>query len=114
MRLLLDENLSRRLVPFLLTAYPESTQVVLVGLEAASDVQIWEYAKSNDFVIVTQDADFEELSLIKGHPPNVIWIKTSHPTRSTILKLLLENQPLIHEVLIQQNQGCIQITHTHG
>ena len=48
MKLLLDENLSRRLVPFLLTAYPESTQVVLVGLEAASDVQIWEYAKSNE------------------------------------------------------------------
>jgi predicted nuclease of predicted toxin-antitoxin system len=65
MKLLLDENLSRRLVPFLLTAYPESTQVVLVGLEAASDVQIWEYAKAHDFVIVTQDADFEELSLIK-------------------------------------------------
>ena len=56
MKLLLDENLSRRLVPFLLTAYPGSTQVVLVGLEAADDTQVWQYAKTNDFVIVTQDA----------------------------------------------------------
>jgi predicted nuclease of predicted toxin-antitoxin system len=39
MKLLLDENLSRRLVPFLLTAYPESTQVVLVGLEAAEKLR---------------------------------------------------------------------------
>jgi len=44
MKLLLDENLSRRLVPFLLTAYPESTQVVLVGLEAAEDARVWDYA----------------------------------------------------------------------
>jgi len=68
MKLLLDENLSRRLVPFLLTAYTESTQVVLVGLEAAEDARVWDYAKANDFVIVNQDADFEELSLVKGHP----------------------------------------------
>ncbi len=114
MKLLLDENLSRRLVPFLLTAYPESTQVVLVGLEAAEDVRVWDYVKANDFVIVTQDADFEELSLVKGHPPRVIWIKTNHPSRSTILKLLLEQQPLIDEVLIRQNQGCIEITHIIG
>jgi predicted nuclease of predicted toxin-antitoxin system len=111
MKLLLDENLSRRLVPFLLTAYPGSTQVVLVGLEAADDTQVWQYAKTNDFVIVTQDADFEELSLVRGHPPGIIWIKTSHPTRSTILKLLLDQQTLIDEVLIRQNQGCIEITH---
>jgi predicted nuclease of predicted toxin-antitoxin system len=114
MKLLLDENLSRRLVPFLLTAYPGSTQVVLVGLEAADDVQVWQYAKANDFVIVTQDADFEELSLVKGHPPSVIWIKTTHPSRSTILKILLDQQPLIHEVLINQNQGCIEITQTQS
>lgn len=110
MKLLLDENLSRRRVPFLLTAYPESTQVVLVGLEAASDVQIWEYAKAHDFVIVTQDADFEELSLIKGHPPNVIWIKTTHPSRSAILKILLDQKNLIHDVLVNQHQGCIEMT----
>ena len=37
MKLLLDENLSRRLIPFLQYDYPGSSQVVLLGLEAASD-----------------------------------------------------------------------------
>ncbi len=32
MKLLLDENLSRRVIPFLLNSYPESTQVTLIGL----------------------------------------------------------------------------------
>jgi predicted nuclease of predicted toxin-antitoxin system len=66
MKLLLDENLSRRLVPFLQNAYPGSSQVVLLGMESASDREIWQTAKENDFVVVTRDADFEELSVVLG------------------------------------------------
>ena len=35
MKLLLDVNLSRRLVPFLQHDYPGSNQVVLLGMESA-------------------------------------------------------------------------------
>lgn len=66
MKLLLDENLSRRLVPFLQHDYPGSSQVVLLGLESASDSVVWQTARDHDFVIVTRDADFEELSLVWG------------------------------------------------
>jgi len=45
MKLLLDENLSRRLVPFLQHDYPGSSQVVLLGLESASDAEVWQAAK---------------------------------------------------------------------
>ena len=69
MKLLLDENLSRRLVPFLLHDFPGISQVVLLGLESATDTQVWQTAKNQGFVIVTRDADFEELSLVwGGHP----------------------------------------------
>ena len=44
MKLLLDENLSRRIIPFLQIAFPGSTQVALMGLESASDSEIWQYA----------------------------------------------------------------------
>ena len=44
MKLLLDESLSRRLVPFLQHDYPGRTQVVLLGLESASDVELWQVA----------------------------------------------------------------------
>ena len=75
MKLLLDQNLSRRLVALLESHYPGSTQVALVGLESATDLEIWQFAKTNDFVIVTKDSDFEELGVIEGTPPKVIWIK---------------------------------------
>ncbi len=69
MKLLLDENLSSRLVPFLQHDYPGSSQVVLLGLEAASDSVVWHTAKNHGFVIVTRDADFEELSLVGPAKP---------------------------------------------
>ncbi|MBU0501181.1 MAG: DUF5615 family PIN-like protein [Gammaproteobacteria bacterium] len=55
MKLLFDENLSRRLVPFLQTAYPGSTQVALIGLECADDRSIWQYAREQGFVTVTKE-----------------------------------------------------------
>ena len=67
MKLLLDENLSRRIVPFLQTAFPDSSQVALLGLEGANDSEIWQYAKDNGFVIVSRDSDFQEYSLVAGH-----------------------------------------------
>jgi len=56
MKLLLDENLSRRIVPFIQNLYPGSTQVALVGLEHTDDKTIRQYAIDNHFVIVTKDA----------------------------------------------------------
>jgi predicted nuclease of predicted toxin-antitoxin system len=64
MKLLLDENLSRRLVPFLQHDYPDSSQVVLLGMESATDKEVWQKAKDDGYVIVTRDADFQELSLV--------------------------------------------------
>ncbi len=37
MKLLLDENLSRRIVPFLQIAFPGSSQVALLGMETVAD-----------------------------------------------------------------------------
>ena len=48
MKLLLDENLSRRLIPFLLEAYPDSTQVVLCGMESSSDLELCAFALANN------------------------------------------------------------------
>ena len=58
MKLLLDENLSRRIVPFIQDLYPDSTQVALIGMEQLDDKAIRQYAIDNGFIIVTKDADF--------------------------------------------------------
>lgn len=109
MKLLLDENLSRRLVPFLQNEFPGSTQVTLVGLEQADDQTIWRYAKENEFIIVTRDADFEELSAIHGAPPPVIWIRIPNQGKAAVLKLLLQQRTVLQETLQEKGIACIEL-----
>ena len=110
MKLLLDENLSRRLVPFLQQDYPGSSQVLLLGLESATDTEVWQFAKDEGFVIVTRDADFEELSLVWGQPPKVIWLKTMNQSRATTLKIFLDGRSMIEDALLNNGQACVEVS----
>ena len=109
MKLLLDENLSRRLVPFLQHDYPGSNQVLLLGMESATDKEVWQKAKDDDYVIVTRDADFQELSLVWGQPPKVIRLKTLNQSRVATLKLLIESRDVITESLQDRYLAAIEI-----
>lgn len=108
MKLLLDENLSRRLVPFLQSVYPGSTQVALVGLERADDRTIWQYAKDHGFVIVTKDADYYDLSLLLGAPPYVIWLQVGNADKAIVLNRLIEDQQEI-EAGFASGQNCVEL-----
>jgi predicted nuclease of predicted toxin-antitoxin system len=74
-KLLFDENLSPRLAERLADLYPDSAHVREVGLESAPDAAVWSYARENTFTIVTQDADFGEMSVLLDSPPKVIWLR---------------------------------------
>jgi predicted nuclease of predicted toxin-antitoxin system len=95
-------------VPFLQELFPESSQVTLLGLERAKDRDIWEFAKTNDFVIVTSDADFEELSLLLGAPPHVIWLRGGNSSKSETLNLLTSHEEMIRESL-REGRACVEI-----
>jgi predicted nuclease of predicted toxin-antitoxin system len=88
MKLLFDNNLSSKLVRQLATLYPDSNHVMNLGLDAASDVEVWEYAKQNDYCLVTKDSDFNEILASKGFPPKVIWIRLGNCTTAEISALL--------------------------
>ena len=60
MKLLLDQNISRKLVKELESLFPGSNHVYPLGLHKASDEEIWDYARDNGLTIVTQDSDFNE------------------------------------------------------
>ena len=109
MKLLLDENLSRRLVPFLQYDYPGSSQVVLLGMQSASDKEVWQKAREDGYVIVTRDADVQELSLVWGQPPKVIRLKTLNQSRAATLKVLVENRDAITEALIGNDLASVEI-----
>jgi predicted nuclease of predicted toxin-antitoxin system len=109
MKLLLDENLSRRLVPFLQDAFPETTQVALLGMERADDRVIWRFARDNGYTIVTRDSDFEELATQFGKPPSVVLICTRNSSKAAVLSLLIEHRDSIIESLAEVDVACIEL-----
>jgi len=58
MKLLFDHHLSPKLVKRLGDLYPDSSHVYSLGMDQEDDPVIWEYAKADDFIIVTKDSDF--------------------------------------------------------
>ena len=87
MKLLLDENLSPRLMEDLRDRYPDVVHVRDVGLASANDDDVWKFAASNARMIVTKDADFNQRAFLIG-PPKVIWLRVGNATTSEIAQLL--------------------------
>src|SRR5438132_1236249 len=84
MKLLFDQNLSPKLVGRLADLFPGSSHVQSVGLDCASDEQVWEYALVNAFAIVTKDEDYSVLSAVRGCPPKVIWLQLGNCTTGEV------------------------------
>lgn len=76
MKLLFDQNISFRLIKRISDIFPESDHVRPLELEDCTDQEIWNYAKSHGFIVVTFDADFYAFSLVWGQPPKIVWIRT--------------------------------------
>jgi predicted nuclease of predicted toxin-antitoxin system len=90
--LLFDENLAARLVSALADLYPKCTHVRDVGLAGGSDRAIWQYARDRGLVIISKDEDFQQLSVLYGVPPKVIWIRLGNCSTADIIRLLRERR----------------------
>ena len=96
-------------MPFIQSLYPNSTQVALVGLEQSDDKTIRQYAIDNDFMIVTKDADYYDMTVLYGQPPKIIWLKTGNQSKAATIKTLQDNQQAIEKALMMDDKACIEI-----
>lgn len=112
MRLLFDQNISFRITKKLLDLFPNCKHVSDCGLVDCSDSEIWDYAQKHDFTIVTFDADFYDISIISGHPPKIIWIRTGNLMTKDIVKLLRQYQDSIKDFITKddfKDISCLEI-----
>ena len=68
-------------------------------MDKSEDTKIWKYAKEYNFIIVTKDSDFQELSILRGEPPKVIWLKCGNKPKQYIADLLIHNKDRIAELI---------------
>jgi predicted nuclease of predicted toxin-antitoxin system len=99
MRLLFDQNISFRITQKIHSFFADCIHVSDCGLSNHEDSEIWQYAKNNNYVIVTFDSDFYDISIISGHPPKIIWIRSGNLTTNEIAQLLIINKEAIHSFL---------------
>lgn len=109
MKLLFDQNLSRKLVTRLADIFPDSSHIQFHKMAEVSDTEIWEFAKNNDFCIVTQDADFAEKSRLYGSPPKVIWLRCGNTKTSIVESILRSGIEAIQELLSNLSLDCLEL-----
>jgi predicted nuclease of predicted toxin-antitoxin system len=106
-KLLFDENLSRKLVPRIVDLFPDSKHVNSEGLLQADDSQVWAFAKANDFAIVSADADFYEMATTIGSPPKVIWLRNCDYQTAVCERLIRSQAIRIAEFLEDEDTAVL-------
>lgn len=92
MKLLLDANISWRLVKPLQKHFESCIHVDSIGLAIPpKDFEIWSYALSNDLIIVTNDEDFLNFANIHGFPPKVVLLRTGNQSNRYVESLLMRH-----------------------
>jgi len=109
LKLLLDQNLSYRLLARLEPLFPGSSQIHRVGMEHADDTVIWRFARENGFSIVTKDSDFYERSMVHGFPPQVIWLKCGNVSSPHVEEILVRSLDAISSFLQEKKAACLEI-----
>jgi predicted nuclease of predicted toxin-antitoxin system len=107
--LLLDQNISFRIVALLTNTFENVKQVKQLNLTDASDLDIWNYALKNKFTIVSFDSDFIDLANLKGSPPKIIWLRFGNSSNLKIANKLLSKANEIKEFALNAEIAFLEI-----
>jgi len=108
-RLLLDQNLSHRLVADLQDLFPGSAHLRDVGLARADDAAVWTYARDGGFAIISKDSDFNQMSFLYGAPPKVVWLRAGNCTTDQVLALILRDALAIAEFVDHAEEALLVV-----
>ena len=89
--------------------FPDSTHVMFKGLDEAADQEIWNFARKENFTIVTKDSDFYDFSALLGSPPKIIWLRIGNSKVNDIEILLRSYNREIKKCLQDTNSALIEI-----
>ena len=107
--LLLDENLSPRLIARIAPDFPECLHVIHAELDNSPDTDLWSYARTNSLAIVTKDKDFLSMLSLYGSPPKIIHLTTGNTRVAVIENLFKDNKQRIYDFLANEEQELLAL-----
>ena len=109
MKILLDANISWKLINLIKSAFPDCLHADNIGLVfPAKDSEIWGYAKENDCTIITKDSDFVNLLEMNGYPPKIILLKTGNNRNQALAEIIIKAEKDIKD-FITSDYGLLEI-----
>ena len=100
MTLLVDSQLPLALARYLAANGWECIHVQEVGLAAAEDRTIWQYAKERGLTIVSKDEDFQALANRQcSIPPQVVWVRLGNCRKAVLLEAFSKILPALRDML---------------
>lgn len=110
MKILVDQNISFRLIPLVRSEFPNIAHVKDLGLMDYTDHKIFHYARQNDFLAVfTLDEDFNNLQLEFGIPPKIVWLRVGNCSTKVLADILLDKSVIIKEFFSDPETDCLEI-----
>ncbi len=107
--ILIDNNLSPRLVSMLEKKFAKMVHVREVALASADDIVVWDYAAKNKLHLLTKDTDFNNIQAIRGFPPKIIWLRCGNASTQEVITLIDKNYDDILSFLRNNKQGILEI-----
>ena len=107
MKLLFAHHLSPTLVERLADLFPASDHVWKLSLHDVPDPSVWLYARAHDFIVVSKDADFSEISMELGFPPKLIWPRIKNWSTDQVHELLRSSYPRIVQFVETPDRGIL-------
>lgn len=110
MKILLDANISFKLKSKLSSHFLDIEQVEWINVvQPATDIAIWEWAKSENAIIVTIDDDFYNFSNVYGFPPKVVLLRTGNQSTNNLAEILIKHSGDIHQLYNDDETGLLEI-----
>ncbi len=108
--LLLDQNLSHYLKFMLHDIFPEMQHVKDFDLESSTDMKIWDLAQRENYVILTKDSDFYQMSVSYGFSPKVIWVNLGNCSTKHIADVLRRHKNEIENFVDDKQNSFLLLT----
>lgn len=109
MNLLFDANISWRIKSLLTSEFDNVNHITDFFEHNQKDYEIWEFAKKQNFIIVTNDSDFQNLLILNGFPPKIILLKIGNQSTKSMVETILKNKIIIEESLRDPSLGILEL-----
>jgi predicted nuclease of predicted toxin-antitoxin system len=110
MKVLIDQNISHRIITVISFLFDELAHVKTLGWLDWDDHGIFMAARRLQYdAVMTLDEDFNKLLLQHGTPPKIIWLKTGNCSTKRLAEVIISNKDIIERFLLDEGFDCLEL-----